>query len=192
MRSLKSSSRSSKADQELARAAKREEKDLRKQLANVGGSILRYMTALERESMPEDLIYSKLQELEAERRALQARLSTAGQTLDAPALHPAAVEQARLSMEAIRERLSDPANLGKARREFRAVVASVELHPTPPRQDIDVTVWSHFGRLFGAEAFPPLRTVQEMLSEEGLNVGIAGPIASSIELMRAKRSSSER
>jgi hypothetical protein len=141
--------------------------------------------------MPEDLIYAKLQELEAERRGIKARLSAAEQTLDAPALDPAAVERARLSMKAIRGRLNDPANIGKARGEFRAIVASVELHPTLPRQDIDVTVWSHFGRLFGAEAFPPLRTVQEMLSEEGLDVGITGPIASSIELMRAKRSSSE-
>jgi hypothetical protein len=72
---------------ELTKAAKREEGDLLKKLSACEGAIFRYMSALERQSLPEDLITQRLAELQAERRGLQKRLEQAEETLSIPALH---------------------------------------------------------------------------------------------------------
>lgn len=133
---------------ELAKAAKHEEADLRKKLSACEGAIFRYMAALERQSLPEDMITQRLAELQTERKGLQKRLAQAEETLSAPALLPAAVEQARLSMDAIRARLSDPASMAEARTELRSIIAYVEIDQVGSRDPISLTVWSHFGRLF--------------------------------------------
>jgi hypothetical protein len=133
---------------ELAKAAKREEADLRKRLSACEGAIFRYMNALERQSLPEDLITQRLAELQTERKGLQKRLAQAEETLSVPPLLPTAVERARLSMEAIQVRLSDPASMAEARSELRSIIAYVEINRVGSRDPIDLTVWSHFGRLF--------------------------------------------
>jgi len=64
-----------------------------------------------------------------------------------PALPPA-VERARLSAETIQSRLSDPASMAEARTELRSIVAYIQVNPVGSRDQIQLTVWSHFGRLF--------------------------------------------
>jgi site-specific DNA recombinase len=136
---------------ELTKAAKREEGDLRKRLSACEGSIFRYMSAMERQSLPEDLITQRLAELQAERKGLQERLAQAEESLSVPAMHPAAVERARLSMEAIQARLSDPASMAEARTELRSIIAYIDIDQVGSRDPIRLTVWSHFGRLFSPE-----------------------------------------
>jgi hypothetical protein len=137
---------------ELAKAAKREEGDLRKRLSACEGSIFRYMSAMEKQSLPEDLITQRLAELQVERKGLQERLAQAEESLSVPAMHRAAVEHARLSMEAIQARLSDPASMAEARTELRSIIAYIDIDMVGSRDPIQLTAWSHFGRLFSPEA----------------------------------------
>jgi hypothetical protein len=65
----------------LAAEAKRDEAKTRKKLTDVKSSIVRLVGALERGSMPEETIFDRLQQLEAERLDLERRLSDAELTL---------------------------------------------------------------------------------------------------------------
>jgi hypothetical protein len=175
---------------ELARAAKREEADLRKKLSACEGSIFRYMNALEKQSLPEDLIMERLAELQTERKGLQDRLEQAEETLSVPAMHPAAVERARLSIEAIQARLSDPARMAEARTELRSIVAYVEIKRVGSRNPISLTVWSHFGRLF-APGTPTANDVIERM-EAALRTVATGASEESIALLSLTRLQPQR
>jgi DNA invertase Pin-like site-specific DNA recombinase len=164
---------------ELARAAKREEADLRKRLSACEGSIFRYMNALERQSLPEDLITQRLAELQVERKGLQERLAQAEESLSVPAMHPAAVERARLSMEAIQARLSDPASMAEARTELRSIIAYIDIDQVGSRDPIRLTVWSHFGRLFSPTLPAVITKMESVLSS------LNGASEDSIALLQA-------
>jgi hypothetical protein len=65
-------------------------------------------------------------------------------------------------MDAVRARLSDPANMGEARTELRSIIAYVEVDRVGSRDPISLTVWSHFGRLFTREVLATPSQIEGM------------------------------
>jgi hypothetical protein len=70
----------------LANEAKRNEAKTRTKMTNVKASIARLVGALGRGSMPEETIYERLQQLEAERIDLERRLADAESTVSEQSL----------------------------------------------------------------------------------------------------------
>lgn len=156
---------------ELAEEAKRGEAQTRKRLTDVKASIMRFIAALDRGSMPEDFIHEKLQQLEAERVDLERRLADAESAqaeYPLARLHSEAWVRAGQSLTNLRAALADPVQAAQARADFRAIVESITVYPTPPRQNYRVLVNTRVGVLLGLEPLPAVRSPAEMAADAGV------------------------
>jgi site-specific DNA recombinase len=154
--------------EELARDARRDEAALTRKLKDCEAAIFNYMAALEKGSLPMDLITKRLEELETERVGIKARLASAQENINVVTLHPEAVRRAKDALEALHAALYDPTTRAVAGAKLRDIIDHVVVHPTRKRMSYEVTAWTRFGVLFGAHAFPPMRSASQMLEEAGI------------------------
>jgi hypothetical protein len=155
----------------LAAEAKRDEAKTRKKLTDVKSSIVRLVGALERGSMPEETIFDRLQQLEAERLDLERRLSDAELTLSEQPARSYSLEAWMRSGETLtnlQAALADPVRSAKARADLRAMIESVKVFPAPPREPYRVQINTRVGVLLGIEPLPEVRTPPEIAAAAGV------------------------
>jgi site-specific DNA recombinase len=155
----------------LAAEAKRDEAKTRTKLVNVKAAIARFVGALERGSMPEEMIYERLQQLEAERLDLERRLADAELTLSEQPARSYSLEAWRRGGETLtnlQAALSDPIQSAKARADLRAMIESVKVFPAPPREPYRVQINTRVGVLLGMEPLPEIRTPSEIAAASGV------------------------
>jgi site-specific DNA recombinase len=156
----------------LAAEAKRDEAKTRKRLTDVKASIARFVGALERGSMPEETIYGRLQQLEAERVDLERRLDDAELTLSEQPARSYSFEawsRAGETLTNLQVALADPVRSAKARADLRAMIESVKVFPSPARQPYRVQINTRVGVLLGLEPLPEVRTPFEIAAAAGVN-----------------------
>lgn len=158
--------RSERSD--LEKKARSEEASVTRKLAQVDGSILRYCTALERNSMPEEVIYKRLQELESERVSLKDQLRLAKEQTSVIAIHPGAVKRYLNDIASLQERITDPKD-PVARNALHALIEAVIVFPTAKRAPYRYEIVGKLSALLGANLFPAMRSPEEMAEEEGVS-----------------------
>jgi DNA invertase Pin-like site-specific DNA recombinase len=140
---------------------------LKRRLVAIEASTTRFVSALERGSMPEDLIVTRLQALETERVGVAERM----RLLDADAtvvdLHPAAMSAYCASMDKLHAALEANRHDAEARQAFRTLIDSVIVHRTPDRAPYQFTPYHRMEALMGVDLFPPSRPVHEIIEENG-------------------------
>jgi DNA invertase Pin-like site-specific DNA recombinase len=142
----------------------REDGQIEKRLAQIEGSIGRFVRALEIGSMPETTIHSKLQELEAEKVVLDQRRKLADKEIETVTLHPTTIKWWRDHLIEIATKLAegDP----EASPALRALVAKVVVQPTAKKRPYKIETFTRFSAL--SSRFTT-RSPTEIAKERGVN-----------------------
>ena len=151
----------------LERAARREKNDVQGELADIEASMMRLVTALEKGTLPEDMIVPKLQALEVRRAGLKERRRLAEERTNVVELHPRAVEVYREAIATLHQHLQDGTLTPQATAAFRNLVERVVVKPTPKRAPYQFRLYGHLEALLGIDLFPAMRTVSAIAAEAG-------------------------
>jgi chromosome segregation ATPase len=158
-----------------AKRADSEAAKIHKRLADVEASIMRYVNALERGSMPEDIIVDRLQKLEAERVGLKERQRLVAADVKVVDLHPAAIERYRRAIEELQQHLQSASPRSESRQAFRNLVDSVVVQETPKRAPYAISVYGRLGALLGIDLFPTQRKPSQIAAEHGVSCDNGNP-----------------
>lgn len=170
----------------LERAARREKNDVQGELADIEASMMRLVTALEKGTLPEDMIVPKLQALEVRRAGLKERRRLAEDRTNVVELHPRAVEVYREAIATLHQHLQDGTLTPQATAAFRNLVERVVVKPTPKRAPYQFRLYGHLEALLGIDLFPAMRTVSAIAAEAGSAVPLD---STSTPQIRAQRNS---
>ncbi|WP_262027637.1 recombinase family protein [Microvirga sp. Mcv34] len=157
------------ARQTEEKKARQEKGSVSKRLSEVEGAILRLVNALERGSMPEEMIVPRLQTLEAERVTLEERKRRAEEVTNVVTLHPNAVERYREGIAALYELLNKTEISVEARLAFRTLVAEIKVRPTRKRMPYEIDLAWNASALLGVDLFPEQRPASQIIAEAGVS-----------------------
>ncbi len=157
-----------------SRQASSEVSQTKKRLADIEASIMRYVNALERGSMPEDIIVDRLQKLEVERVGLQERLRLIGSEAKVVEIHPVVIERYKREIEILHVALRDNTMRAESREAFRNLVDSVIVRETRKRMPYEVEIYGRPEALLGIDLFPERRKPAQIVAEHGSNTVISG------------------
>lgn len=120
-------------------------------------SIDRLVDALATGVMTAGAIGDRLLTLEKEKATLDSELAALAPQTDVIALHPAAVSRYLAQIEALSEALTSGADIraGSSAAWFRSLVERVIVHPTPPRQPLDIECRGYMAELTQAPMMAP-------------------------------------
>jgi hypothetical protein len=125
----------------FAAKAVRDRDRLERKLAACMGSIKRMVSALEKGSLPTDVVTARLQELEGERQRLRIEVARAKEAVPVIELHPQAVLRYRADMEKLGASLGAIAEASpEAAERFRRLVGRVVVRPGDP-PEVEVSGW---------------------------------------------------
>jgi site-specific DNA recombinase len=153
---------------EIQRKAQRDQGDVRRKLADVEAGIMRFVNALERGSMPEDIIIPRLEALEAERVVLRERQKLAHEHATAIELHPLALERYRRDLQRLHDQLAEGSLSAEERSAFRNVVDHIVVKPTRKRMPYEIDTFYRLGAFNALGVFPPMRSAGEIAAAEGV------------------------
>lgn len=131
-------------------------------------SIRRLMRALESGGMPEDILFPKLRELEAERVGLEERLQVADAEIEKLVVLPTAIKQWHTNLSALAARMDEaPPELRMA---LRNLVDHIKIHPTKSKWPYKIETLLRFSALATASKapFPKLRSPAEIGQRQGI------------------------
>ncbi|MBB3018611.1 DNA invertase Pin-like site-specific DNA recombinase [Microvirga lupini] len=160
---------------EHTRRAKRQATADRKRMTEIEGRMLRLVNALERGgSMPDEIILTRLQALEAERVGLLESQNLAADQIENAPLLPQAVEKIREMLDRLHEDLSDPVSDPEGsfidRTALRNLIASVNVRPTRKRMPYQIDIVWNAGSIFSTKAAPRPRPATQIAAEAGVAV----------------------
>lgn len=162
-----------KERQRLERQARKDRDGIRKKLSEIEGSIMRLVDALERGSMPEDIITARLKALEAERVALKDRDALAEQDTNIVDMHPQAIERFRAAVDRLdRDMAENTTPDDEDRRTLRHMLERVDVMPTKKRAPVEVAFHGRLMALLGVDGPVPRRTVEQIVAEEGTAIAM--------------------
>jgi site-specific DNA recombinase len=177
---------------ERQRRLRKESTGLRKLAADNAAAIKRMVTALEKGSLPEDVIYQRLEELETERRRLAERERELA-PVNVVDFHPRAMELYRQQVNRLAAALnSDGATINPEHREaLRALIDRVVLHKTEGKrghqQPIEFTPYGRLSAMLGddvgAGLFPSSERVRSGVA--GLSDNVSNNNASVLRIIMA-------
>jgi site-specific DNA recombinase len=145
-----------------------ERDEVAKKLAKLTLNIDRLVEAVTESDEPVPSLVAKLKEKEAERVGLTERLRLLNAE-NVIALHPFAIETYKNSVDILHRSLLKGRNYGEAEKQaFRNLIDRVVVHPTGARKPYEVSVYGRLSALIGVEAFPNMRTVEEIVAEEAI------------------------
>ena len=142
---------------------RRESGQLDKRLAEIEGSIGRFVRALEAGTMPEATIQRRLQELEAERVVLDERRKLAGATVDKVTLHPTTIKWWQTMLVDIAKQLAE--GDADAAPALRALIVKVVVKPTAKKRPYSV---EPFTRLIALSSRFSVRSASEIAKDRGV------------------------
>lgn len=153
-----------------------------KQLNRAAVQIDRYVTAIGESDDPVKQIMDKLKLLRVEHASLAERLRIIDSESNLVSLHPKAIDSFSMAMEEMHKVLSrsvDEKRLAPFKAAFRNVFERIVVHPTGKRKPYEVTPYARLGAIMGFEMFPKMRSVTEMLAEQGVSANrTSAPAAS--------------
>ena len=152
---------------EEQKRCRRERATVGKRRADIEAAKIRLITALEKGTIPEDLIHGRLQAPEAERVQLTERQWTAEEQLHAVGLHPQAIAACRQAVENLRKELTRPGGLTADREAFRNLVDHILIKPTPKRASYEIAIVRRLAALLGVDVRRSQRAPQEIMAESG-------------------------
>jgi site-specific DNA recombinase len=148
--------------------AQRETGNIEKRLLEIEGSIRRFVHALEINSMPEQTIIARLQELEAERVSLNDRRRLADEEIAKVSLHPAAIKRWHTDLCFLADKLEE-GDFPDSRIHLGRLLEGVIVHPTKKKAPYQIEPRLRAGALSAMELFPPERTLSEIAGEQGVS-----------------------
>lgn len=151
----------------LERAARREKTNVTGEIADIEAAMMRLVTALEKGTMPEDVIVPKLQALEVRRVSLRERKRLADERTNVVELHPRAVEVYREAIATLHKHLQDGTVAAQARAAFRNLVERVVVKPTAKRAPYQFRLYGQLEALLGIDLFPAMRSAETIAAEAG-------------------------
>ncbi|WP_150117770.1 zinc ribbon domain-containing protein [Microvirga vignae] len=158
---------------EEQRSARSERQNVRKRLNEIEAAQLRLAAALEKGSMPEDILISWLQNLEKERASLRERERIASQEEDPTDLSLKAMGAYRKHLRNLHENLQARRHDPEVRMAFRNVIKSITINETSARAPYGFKINGRLGALFGLELYPIGRPVSQALAEQGFSRALA-------------------
>jgi len=143
---------------------------IKKRLADIEASTVRFVNALEKGSMPSTLIEERLSNLETERVGLVERLRAveAQNGSNVVALHPQALKAYCEAIDRLHVAFANDEDHARNRMAFRNIIDSIIVHQTGKRQPYEFTTYHRVEALMGMELFPKKRTTQEVLKDQGV------------------------
>jgi DNA invertase Pin-like site-specific DNA recombinase len=153
---------------EEQRLAHLERESTRKRLADIEASVMRLVTALEKGTMPEAAIHSRLEALESERVALAERQKISGLNVNVIELHPEAVRRNQEAIGSMHGYLSGKTASVGVRETFRTLIECVVVRSTPPRMPYELEIKGRLAAMLGLDLNPPVRSVPQVLADSGL------------------------
>jgi len=140
---------------------------LKRRLVEIEASTTRFVSALERGSMPEKQIMDRLQALETERVGVAERVRLLDGQTNVVDLHPTAMTAYCASMDKLHAALEANRDDAEARQAFRTLIDSIVVHKTEERAPYQFTPYHRMEALMGADLFPASRSVPEIIRENG-------------------------
>lgn len=154
--------------------AKSDHTNIRRRLADIEASAARLVNALEKGTMPEDLIVPRLQALETERVGLAERQRIQAAQQNVIELHPAALKAYCESIEKLHLAFTNDQATAENRAAFRNVIDSIIVHKTPKRAPYEFTPLHRVEAMLGMKLFPERRSHTEILTDHGVGCSDAG------------------
>ena len=139
-------------------------------LTRVSVQMDRIVTAISDTDEPVEALVAKLKTLRLEQASLKEKLRLIEAEGNVVTLHPAAIERFAADMERMHVALSGDMSGEQAahfRAGFRNVFERIVVHPTARCQPYEVSVYARLAAIMGFEMFPKMRSVDEMLAEQG-------------------------
>ncbi len=143
-----------------------------KELNRVTVQIDRIVTAISDSDAPVKMLVTKLNKLESERVSLTEKVRLIEAEGNVTALHPATIDTFSAAMEQMHKGLTselDDAEYAPFRAAFYNVFERILVHPTPKRTMPSVTPYARLSAIMGFEMFPTMRSVDQMLGEQGVS-----------------------
>jgi site-specific DNA recombinase len=107
--------------------------------------------------MAEDIIASRMKDLETERAGLRERERLAFEATNVVELHPNAIERYRQAIATLQKDLA-AGRSPETRAAFRNLVDHVLVRPTEKRAPYEVKIFGRLGALLGLDLYPAQRT----------------------------------
>jgi hypothetical protein len=143
---------------------------LKRRLVEIEASTTRFVSALERGTMPEELIITRLQSLETERAGVAERVRLLDSEVGGVDIHPTAMTAYCASMDKLHAALQANRHDAEARQAFRTLIDTIVVHKTPERAPYQFTPYHRMEALMGAaDLFPPNRHVAQIIEEHGVS-----------------------
>jgi len=141
----------------------------KKRLADIEAATIRFVNALEKGTMPTELIEARLSNLETERVGLVERMRTrdAQNSNNVIALHPQALKAYCDAVDRLHLAFTNNEDHAQNRAAFRNIVDNVIVHPTAKRAPYEFTTYHRVEAIMGMELFPKKRTTKEVLQDQG-------------------------
>jgi site-specific DNA recombinase len=171
----------------LQRDAKGDKGKIEKELSTVDAKVLRLVNALEAGSMPEHVIYPRIQKLEAERVGLRERLAMADAEAVKVVMHPHAVKKWHSDLVFLARQLRSGKDTPEARQAMRTLLAGVVVHPVKRNTPYQIEPLAHKAALAGADLFPPQRAASEIAREYGVSGNPSAMSTTSSQLLLKRR-----
>lgn len=150
--------------------------EVKKRLTQIEAATMRLVNFLEKGTMAEDIIASRLQELEVERSALLERERIAREAVDDVDLRSTALQSYRRYIMTIEEDLAN-GDLPGTRENLRHLIDHVDVRPTPKRAPYEVAIYGRLSALLGINLNPPRRSPQEIVAEHGSDCRFSSDLA---------------
>jgi DNA invertase Pin-like site-specific DNA recombinase len=153
------------------RAARADLEGTKRRLTEIEAGMMRLVGFLEKGTMAEDIIASRMKDLETERAALTERERLALEATNVVELHPKAIERYRQAIATLQEDLAS-GRRPESRAAFRNLVDHVLVKPTDKRAPYEVTIFGRLGALLGLDLYPAKRTPREILADQGSSCSV--------------------
>ena len=144
---------------------------MKKRLADIEAATIRFVNALEKGTMPTEMIEQRLSNLETERVGLSERMRVAaaqngGNVIE---LHPQALQAYCEAIDRLHlSFVNNDEDHARNRAAFRNIIDNIIVHPTAKRAPYEFTTYHRVEALMGMELFPKKRTTQEVLTDQGV------------------------
>ncbi|PPQ35546.1 recombinase family protein [Rhodoblastus acidophilus] len=152
----------------LAGTAARGRIDKEKRLADIRRQLVRIADMLAEGAAAFDVMRGKMEQLDQERRELEAALAAQAESESVVTLHPQAVARFRQMLEALATEMSAENPLAHA--AFRELVERIIVHPTPTGQEQRVEIVGRLAALLDLKGLgrPAAAVGGFLVAEEGL------------------------
>ncbi len=155
---------------EQQRATRGQRETTQALLTRVSVQMDRIVTAISDTDEPVQALVEKLKALRLEQASLKEKLRLIEAEASVVTLHPVAIEKFAVDMDRMHLALSGDLSteqMAPFRAAFHNVFERVVVHPTERCKPYEVTPYVRLAAIMGFEMFPKMRSVDEMLAEQG-------------------------